>query len=470
MSRLLEALARPPGSGVAVEDAAGSHDWASIRLRAARGSAALRARVHEGERVGLLLDPGADWVAALLAILGAGAAVVPLSPLHPPAERQALLDDAGASLVIGPGGLGWPELLAAPAADPPPPADASTALLLYTSGTTGRPKGAELSHAALAHQAQLLGQAWGLGAGTRLLHALPLHHMHGIAIALLPCLAAGGSVRMLPRFSAEAVWEELARASAFMAVPTMYHRLIEHFDRSDPAAQGRMRDAARALTLTTSGSAPLSPSLASRWEAIAGAIPLERYGMTETGVICSNPLAAAARRRGWVGPPLPTVEARRSDDGELEVRGPSLFSGYHARPEETRAALRDGWFRTGDVAELDGRGWVRLLGRRSTDILASGGYKLSALEIEEALREHPDVLDAAVVGLPDEALGERVAAAVVLSAGACLDAASLLRFAGERLARYKLPRQIAFVDELPRNALGKVQKREVTRLLTQSSP
>jgi malonyl-CoA/methylmalonyl-CoA synthetase len=357
------------------------------------------------------------------------------------------------------------------AAAPRPPADVDaeeTALLLYTSGTTGKPKGAAITHRNVAVQASLLHAAWGYTDGDTLLHALPLHHLHGLGISLLTSLLAGARARMLPRFEARRVWDELARGgvTVWMAVPTMYQKLIEAFDAADAATQARWTAGARALRLATSGSAALPVTLASRWREIAGAVPLERFGMTEIGVGMSNPLDVAGRRPGSVGPALPTVEARIIDEaghdldagpGQLLIRGPSVFPGYFRRDEATRAAFTpDGWFKTGDVAERSPDGYVRLLGRTSVDILKSGGYKLSALEIEEALRENDAVAEVAVVGVPDETWGDRVVACVV--ARGPLDPADLRAFAKEKLASYKCPKDVVLLPELPRNAMGKVQK------------
>ncbi len=417
---------------------------------------------------------------------------VPLSPLYPPGELAFFAEDAGADTVIvaeelddraaamipGRRLLRPADLAAAPSA--PAAMDAvdaaSTALLLYTSGTTGKPKGAMITHANLAVQGALLREAWGYRQDDVLLHALPLHHLHGLGISLLTSLLAGARARMLPRFEARRVWDELARGgvTVWMAVPTMYQKLLEAFDAADPATQERWARGARGLRLATSGSAALPVSLAGRWAAIAGEVPLERFGMTEIGVGMSNPLDPAGRRPGSVGPALPTVESRIVDEaggelglgpGELQIRGPSVFAGYWAREAATAAAFVDGWFKTGDVAERVADGYVRLLGRTSVDILKSGGYKLSALEIEEALREHEAIAEVAVVGVPDETWGDRVVAVVVPAPGrgAELEGDGLRVWARERLASYKVPRDVIVVASLPRNALGKVVKPELVK-------
>jgi malonyl-CoA/methylmalonyl-CoA synthetase len=321
-----------------------------------------------------------------------------------------------------------------------------------------------------------------MSSADRLVHVLPLHHLHGVVVSLLTTLQAGGTVRMMQRFEAVAVWNTLAGATVFMGVPTMYHRLLEAFDGASGEVRARWAAAAKALRLATSGSAALPVALAERWAAVTGLSPLERYGMTEIGMATSNPLEGE-RRPGTVGRPLPGVglrcvaegggDAAPGEAGEIWVRGPSVFAGYVGRDEATQASFTGAWFRTGDVAVIEAGGYVRLLGRASVDILKSAGYKLSAVEIEEALRAHGSVDDAAVVGLPDEALGERVVACVVArpdvaEAGLGAELAAHCR---ARLAPYKVPRTFVVVGELPRNALGKVQKPElVRRLLAATSP
>jgi malonyl-CoA/methylmalonyl-CoA synthetase len=303
--------------------------------------------------------------------------------------------------------------------------------------------------------------------------------MHGLAIAFFTALGAGATTRMT-HFDAPAIWDAMKDATVFMGVPAMYHRLFVAFDAADEATRARWASHAKALRLATSGSAALPVTIAERWRALTGNIPLERFGMTEIGVGITNRLSSE-RFPGSVGFPLPTVETRIVGDdghdaetGELWIRGPSVFLGYHRRPEETKKAFADGgWFRTGDTvtrdASKDGAPF-RILGRTSVDILKSGGYKLSALEIEEVLREHPSVAEVAVVGVPDEAWGDRVVACVVRRAGAepC-DAAGLRTFAKEKLAGYKVPKDVIFLAELPKNALGKVVKPDLARSIADKS-
>jgi len=471
-------------ASVTIRDDAGEHPHAELLARSASVAALLGDR--RGKRVALLASPGAAFVGAFFGALESGACLLVLSPLHPAAESAFFCDDGDVDLLLvthdqaerARACAGGRPVVSIPAPGPERPrttaiGDADPALMLYTSGTTGKPKGAVLSHQNLAIQQELLGEAWGLRASDVLLHTLPLHHMHGLCIALLSCLGAGATARMLPGFDAARVWEEMATSTVFMAVPTVYKKLFDAFDAANAGTRARWMQNARQLRLATSGSAALPVTLAERWRAIAGTIPLERFGMTEVGVGLSNPLDGE-RRAGTVGLPLRTVETRivspeidaDAESGELWIRGPSVFSGYFRRDEATANAFRDGWFLTGDTVTRDERGYFRILGRTSVDILKSGGYKLSALEIEEALRDHPAVGEVAVVGVPDETWGDRVVACVVRRAGHDLTAEALRAFAKEKLASYKCPKDVVFLDELPRNAMGKVQKPHLVTLVS----
>ncbi|MCC6648460.1 MAG: acyl-CoA synthetase [Polyangiaceae bacterium] len=474
----LATLARSPRPALVAEDGACTYEALLARAGGVAG-ALVDGGLTPGARVALLCEPGVAWVASFLGVMMSGGVAVPLSPLHPEAEIRALSRDAepslslvGASLAARAAWTGAPAL--APEALPPrafePRVDErELAMMLYTSGTTGRPKGALLTHTNLSTQAGLLADAWEVTRDDRLLHALPLHHLHGISIALLTALWAEATVELAPRFDRRRIWERLSSATVWMAVPTMYHRLFEDLDAQGADERRSRARAAAGLRLATSGSAALPVGLAERWRELTGAVPLERFGMTEIGVGAANPLRGE-RRPGTVGVPLPTVSLRVVDEqggdaapgepGEIRVRGPSVFAGYFRRGDATAAAFADGWFCTGDTATLDPAGYVKILGRTSVDILKSGGYKLSALEIEEALRQHPAIADVAVVGVEDPRWGERVVAAVVRRPGseADLSTQALREFAAARLAPYKLPHEARVVDELPRNALGKVQK------------
>jgi malonyl-CoA/methylmalonyl-CoA synthetase len=352
------------------------------------------------------------------------------------------------------------------------------ALIVYTSGTTGKPKGVVTTHANIAAQVTSLVSAWEWRADDWILLVLPLHHVHGIVNVLTCALWAGARCEMLATFDAERVWARIAAGdlTLFMAVPTIYGKLITAWEAAAPERR-RAWSAGCALPrmrLMVSGSAALPVQRLERWRDISGHVLLERYGMTEIGMALSNPLHGE-RRPGFVGTPLPGVEVRLVDEagrpvvgagntpGEIEVRGTTVFLEYWRRPEATRAAFRDGWFRTGDVAVVDD-GAYRILGRSSGDIIKTGGYKVSALEVEEVLRTHPAIAECAVVGVTDPEWGERICAAVERRGDTDLTLAALQTWAKERLAPYKIPRALRSVPALPRNAMGKVTKPEVAKL------
>jgi malonyl-CoA/methylmalonyl-CoA synthetase len=348
-------------------------------------------------------------------------------------------------------------------------------MMLYTSGTTGRPKGVVWTHANLRAQLEMLSQAWGWSADDRTLLVLPLHHVHGIVNVLSCALWNGAACEIHARFESLLVWKRLesGELTVFMAVPTVYGRLISAWETVGPELRERLSAGCRRLRLMVCGSAALPVSTLERWREISGHTLLERYGMTEIGMALSNPLQGE-RRPGTVGMPLPGVEVRLVEEdgtaaasdapGEIEVRGPGVFLEYWQRPQATTEAFREGrWFRTGDVAVRE-NGYYRILGRRSVDIIKTGGFKVSALEIEEVLRTHPRVAECAVVGVADEEWGERVCAALELSGEGDLPLDELLPWARERLAPYKLPRALCAVEALPRNAMGKVVKPEVAKL------
>ena len=483
---------------------------ARSRLRAQHLLAEAATPDLDGARVGFLMAPGSEYVATQWAVWRAGGIAVPLCPDHPARELEYVIDDADCSALIGAGetgrriegpasergipfldvsatnggslGLGPPDSAPLPRITEDRPA-----MILYTSGTTGRPKGVVTTHGQIeAHITSLVG-AWRWTRDDRILHVLPLHHTHGIVNALCCPLYAGATVELAGSFDPTTTWDRLASGdiTVFMAVPTVYAKLLRAWDDAEPTTRSRWSLGAGALRLMVSGSAALPVPVFERWEEITGHRLLERYGMTEIGMGLSNPYDGE-RRAGTVGQPLPGVRLRLvrpatgkvlaegvdafapGESGEIQLRGPMVFSGYWRRPEETAAAFADGWFRTGDEAVLED-GYYRILGRRSVDILKSGGYKISAVEIEELLRSHPAVRDCAVVGIPDEDWGERVSAAVVPEPGASPRtsdgiAALLDPWARERLARYKLPRAWRCVDDLPRNAMGKVQKPAVRAL------
>ncbi len=446
----------------------------------------------DGERVCYLLPPGWEYTAVQWGVWRAGGIGVPLATSHPEAELAWVLDDAEPEAVVAHPLLadriraaaaerGIPLLLSpallrpGPQAELPVVAEPRDALMLYTSGTTGRPKGVVLTHANLRAQVESLSEAWAWTPNDHILLHLPLHHVHGIVNILTSALWNGATCEVLPRFRAVDVWERLTRGeiTLYMAVPTVYRRLLEAWDAADLVTRQAWSDGARACRLMVSGSAALPVPTLERWETLTGHRLLERYGMTEIGMGLSNPLEGE-RRPGFVGVPLPGVEARLVDEdeapvpegtqGQIQVRGPAVFREYWRRPDETAEAFSDGgWFRTGDQAVIQGGAW-RILGRSSVDILKTGGEKISALEIEDVIRSHEGVVDCAVVGVPDIEWGDRVCAAVVLRPSSVLTGEQIRSFIKAQLAPYKVPKDVLFLEDLPRNAMGKVVKPAIRAL------
>jgi malonyl-CoA/methylmalonyl-CoA synthetase len=462
----------------------GTFTYDELDLASRRVAAALLGgrRDLEQDRVAFLAPPTFAYVAVQRGIWRAGGVAVPLAVSYPPAELEYVIRDSGAQTLVahptfagtaapvahatGARYLMTSDALATPALESTPHIGSPRrAMIVYTSGTTGRPKGAVTTHANIGAQIASLVSAWGWRTTDRLLLVLPLHHVHGIINVLGCALASGASCEILPQFETEPAWERLASGdvTVFSAVPTIYHRLIQSWDAAPAAVRRARSDGCRNVRLMMSGSAALPVRTLERWREITGHTLLERYGMTEIGMALSNPLHGE-RRPGFVGAALPGVDVRLVDS-EIEVRGPGVFLEYWRRPGETRDAFHDGWFRTGDVAAIEG-GSYRILGRQSIDIIKTGGFKVSALEIEEVIRAHPAVLDCAVVGLPDSEWGERVSIAVELEPGAALSLEELQAWTKPRLAPYKIPKVLRCVPALPRNAMGKVVKPEVATLLT----
>ena len=473
----------------------GDQGRSGAALQAAVAAVAAEVAARGAERVLVPTSPDLATALAVLGGLAAGALVVPVDGHGGERELGHQVADADPDLVLLPVTAEVPPPLAGrvvatvdPDALPTDPADVPPlptepdpehpALVIYTSGTTGPPKGAVLSRRALAFDLDALAGVWEQTAADTLVHSLPLYHVHGLVLGLLGPVRLGARLRHTGRFSPVAVADALATGAAdgptvVFAVPTLYARLADALDAADD--DGVAERLARGLAgarLLVSGSAGLPAPVAARLRARTGQVVVERYGMTETCIVTAVP--AADRRTGTVGPPLPGTEIRVVDEagddvprdgatmGELRVRTPSAFSGYRNRPDATAALVDDdGWFHTGDLATVDADGWLRIVGRRATDLIKSGGFKIGAGEVEAALLDHPAVAEAAVRGLPDDDLGERVAAWVVLRPGASTTGDELAAHVSGALVAHKRPRTVFVVDALPRNAMGKVRKADL---------
>ncbi|MFE9253650.1 acyl-CoA synthetase [Streptomyces sp. NPDC006879] len=448
---------------------------------------ALAHRVQGAGRVAVWATPSLETALAVTGALLAGVPPIPLNPKTGERELAHILDDSAPSLVLAatdvelpprlqalarvdvPVRAAGPDPAASPPAEPPPE---SAALIVYTSGTTGPPKGAVLPRRALAATLDSLQDAWQWTSRDTVVQALPLFHVHGLILGVLGPLRRGGSVRHLVQFTPAGVGRALDEgATMFFGVPTMYHRLAQAVTAEPELARALAR-----ARLLVSGSAALPLADHRRLTEATGRPVIERYGMTETLMNTSVRAQGHTPRPGTVGVPLPGVELRLVDEsgveldtsdgqsiGEIQVRGPSLFSGYLNRPEATAAAFaEDGWFRTGDMAVRETGGHIRIVGRKATDLIKSGGYKIGAGEIENALLDHPEVREAAVTGEPDPDLGERIVAWVVPAhVDAPPAATELMNHVADQLAPHKRPRQIHFRASLPRNDLGKIMKRDL---------
>ncbi len=410
-------------------------------------AALVRLGAEPGDRILVQAEKSVEGALLYLASLRAGLIYVPLNTAYTAAELAYFIEDAEPKLVFAPGYRDIAELDAAPAEfETIARGPDDLAAILYTSGTTGRSKGAMLSHDNLASNALVLKDYWRWQPGDVLIHALPIYHVHGLFVALHGALLNGSTMLWHKSFDADAVLPDMKRATILMGVPTFYVRLAAH--------PGLTREAVANMRLFISGSAPLLGSTFAEFEAKTGHRILERYGMTEAGMITSNPYHGE-RVPGTVGFPLPGVEARIRDE-VLEIRGPNLFRGYWRNPEKTAEDMRaDGYFITGDIATMAADGRVAIVGR-AKDLIIAGGLNIYPKEIELALDALPGVGESAVIGVPHPDLGEGVVAVVVRSDPALDEAAVLAGIAD--LARFKQPRRILFADSLPRNAMGKVQK------------
>ncbi len=455
-----------PGSEVVVrfDDRKLTRD--QLRAEAERVAGGLAtAGVKPGDRVGLYASNSPEWVIAYLGAQRAGACVVPMNPDYHSAEAEHILTDAEPELVIadspraviakslGRRVLAIEEL---PRADPPPMPELvseSPAAILYTSGTTGRPKGAVLDHGGLLAQARGAIEAWRWSSSDVLVHALPLFHLHGLGMGLNGTLLSGGRATFV-HFSPAVVVAELTRpgperGTMFFGVPSMYQRLCDWLDQN-PTDLSHVR-------VFISGSAPLPPAMFDRCARLLGQPPIERYGITEGGIVVTNPYDGP-RQPGRVGYPFPGVEVKLGDLDEVLLKGGQVFKGYWRNPTATEEAFtKDGFFRTGDVGEIGEDGTLAIRGRLK-ELIISGGFNVYPREVELVLEAHPAVDEVAVAGMPSDAWGEEVTAFVVPSRPSEIDERELIAFARERLAAYKCPRRVVVVDKLPRNAMGKIER------------
>ena len=437
------------------------------------------------ERVVFLMPPSFDYVATQWAIWRAGGIAVPLCTLHPLPSLQYVIEDTEASILIVSKAyeallsplakernmrlLLVADLMDKPMVDLPEVDLARRAMILYTSGTTNLPKGVVTTHQNIQFQIEMLVNAWEWAKEDHILNILPLHHVHGIINVLSCALWSGACCEFLPKFEAAQVWQKLSggQLTLFMAVPTIYFKLISFWDAATVSEKERLSAGAKALRLMVSGSAALPVPVLEKWRTISTHTLLERYGMTEIGMALSNAYRTE-RRPGHVGLPLPGVEIRLVDangkdvkgtgePGEIQIKGPNVFKEYWRKPKATADAYMDGWFRSGDVAIFN-EGMFKILGRDSVDIIKSGGYKISALEIEDVLRRHPKIKECAVIGIPDKEWGEVVGASLITGTET-VDYDQIKDWLKELLPAYKIPRKFIIQDELPRNTLGKVTKK-----------
>jgi malonyl-CoA/methylmalonyl-CoA synthetase len=478
----------PATTKLLIETAAGARiTYGDMLAQSARLAHALQRRgVNPGDRVAVQVEKSPDNLMLLLAALRAGAAYLPLNTAYTIAELDYFIGDAEPALVVcdpkkrdglmpvaqargakldtldARGGGSLTELAVAQPTDFADVAcgEDDLAVILYTSGTTGRSKGAMLSHRNLSSNAEVLADYWRFTADDVLLHALPLYHTHGLFTASMTVMLVGGTMLFLPKFDADEVIRLLPKATTMMGVPTFYTRLLQH--------PGFTHELTAHMRLFTSGSAPLLAETHREFSARTGHAILERYGMTETGMNTSNPYDGD-RIAGTVGFPLPGVDLRvvdaetgtplaRDEIGIIEVRGPNVFSGYWRMPEKTAAEFRpDGFFITGDVGKIDACGYVHIVGR-AKDLIISGGFNVYPKEVESEIDALPGVVESAVIGCPHPDFGEGVTAVVVKENGADLTEAAVIAALEDKLAKFKLPKRVLFAPELPRNTMGKVQK------------
>lgn len=436
-------------------------------------------------RIAFLVPASFYYTAVEWGIWIAGGIAVPLCEKHPLPSIQYVLEDTSASKIIYT--EEFEELLrpiiesekdrfvllddiASEHRELPEINSSRRAMILYTSGTTGLPKGVVTTHRNIETQIRTLVDYWKWEADDHILNFLPLHHVHGIINVMSCALWSGAICEFMPKFDAQKVFDIILKGkiNVFMAVPTIYFKLIAQYKELTQAEQQLISEKMKLFRLMVSGSAALPVSVLEEWRSISGHTLLERYGMTEIGMAVSNPYHGE-RRPGHIGHPLPGVSIKIFDEdgnevmdgepGEIHVKGDNVFIEYWGKPGATKEAFtEDGWFRTGDIAEVND-GYIRIIGRNSVDIIKSGGYKISALEIEEVLRKYEAIADCGVIGIPDDEWGEIIGASIILEKSATIDIDELKEWLKNQLPGYKLPRKYIIQEELPRNVMGKVTKK-----------
>lgn len=442
----------------------------------------------EEARIAFIVNPSFEYVCIQWGIWRAGGIAVPLCVKHPYSSLEYVIKDTSAEALVF--SIDYQELvkplfevftlrsiridnMTVDHIHLPEISIARRAMIIYTSGTTGKPKGVVSTHQNIEAQILSLVKSWEWQQDDHILNILPLHHVHGIINILSCALWTGACCEFLPKFNTEQVFKifNQREVNLFMAVPTIYYQLMNYWNGLPIEEQETISSALRDFRLMVSGSAALPISTLEKWKEISGHTLLERYGMTEMGMAISNPYHDE-RRPGHIGQALPGITVRIVNDnyevvtdnssGEIQVRGPNVFTEYWQKPEATRSSFIDGWFKTGDIALLE-NGYYRILGRNSVDIIKSGGYKISALEIEEVLRKHPDIKDCGVVGIPDDEWGEIIGASLILENKKDI-IPELKDWLKDKLASYQIPRKYMIQEDLPRNVMGKVTKKELQKL------
>ena len=438
-------------------------------------------------RIAFMIEPGFDYVATQWAIWSAGGIAIPLCITYPEEALLYVAEDTQCAHIIS--SSLYADLASSVAIkansnfslvddcisvvmDLPNIDESRKAMILYTSGTTSKPKGVVTTHETINAQIKSLVEAWQWSSKDHTLCVLPLHHVHGIVNVIGCAMWSGATCEFLPKFSPKEIFDKFleGKINVFMAVPTIYFKLIAYLDTQSESYKSNIKTSLEKFRLMVSGSAALPVSVMEKWRSVSGHDLLERYGMTEIGMGISNPYVGK-RRPGFIGTPLPGVQIRLTNDenaevhgepGEIQVKGQTVFSEYWKNPKATASSFTpDGWFKTGDIAEIvDGS--FRILGRNSTDIIKSGGYKISALEIEECIRMEKNIIDCSVVGLPDDEWGELIAVALI--AETSFELGLMIESLKHKLPGYKMPRKFKLLSDLPRNTMGKVTKNELKKI------